>query len=100
LHDLIDANDQLGSEAMRKMKNHLRSWRHSAHNAANARRTKVIYGRIYDARRISIFARRAIIFAQHFFCNTYVAEKRYIDAPTNTHVTDGISFCRDKLLRA
>jgi hypothetical protein len=32
---------------MRKMKNYLPSWRHSADTAANARRSKVIGGRFY-----------------------------------------------------
>jgi len=31
------------------MKNYLPSWRHSARTATNARRSKVISGRIYDA---------------------------------------------------
>ncbi len=31
------------------MKNYLPSWRHSARTATNARRSKVIGGRIYDA---------------------------------------------------
>jgi hypothetical protein len=38
------------SDAMRMMKDHLRSWRLSADTGANARRSKVIGGRIYDAR--------------------------------------------------
>jgi len=33
---------------MREMKNYLPSWRHSADTGANARRSKVIDGRIYD----------------------------------------------------
>jgi hypothetical protein len=33
---------------MRKMKNYLPSWRHSADTATNARRSKVIGGRFYD----------------------------------------------------
>jgi hypothetical protein len=38
---------------MRNMKNYLASWRHSAQTAANARSSKVIDGRIRDARFVS-----------------------------------------------
>ena len=46
----MSASDQLGSDTMRKMKDRLRSWRLSADTAANARGSKVIDGRVYDAR--------------------------------------------------
>jgi hypothetical protein len=46
----MSAIDQLGSDVTRMLKDHLRSWRHSADSAANARGSKVIGGRLYDAR--------------------------------------------------
>jgi hypothetical protein len=46
----MSAIDQLGSDMMRRLKDHLRSWRHSADTATNARGSKVIGGRLYDAR--------------------------------------------------
>jgi hypothetical protein len=48
----MSATDQLGSDVTRMLKDHLRSWRHSAETATNARGSKVIDGRLYDARRI------------------------------------------------
>jgi hypothetical protein len=39
----------LSSDVMRNVKIHLASWRHSADTGANARRSKVIGGRFYDA---------------------------------------------------
>jgi hypothetical protein len=46
----MSATDQLGSDVVRMPKDHLRSWRHSADTGANARGSKVIDGRMYDAR--------------------------------------------------
>jgi|SRR6266851_53187 len=63
----MSASDRLGSDTMRKMKDRLRSWRLSADTATNARGTKVICGRIYDAHRPNFRAR--------IFRNTYVANK-------------------------
>jgi hypothetical protein len=39
----------VGNDAVRTMKDRLASWRLSADTGANARRRKVIAGRIYDA---------------------------------------------------
>jgi hypothetical protein len=45
----MSATDQLGSDVVRMMKDHLRSWRHSADTGANARGSKVIAGLIHDS---------------------------------------------------
>jgi len=50
----MSASDRLGSGTKRKMKDRLHSWRLSADTATNARGSKVIDGRIYDARCVSI----------------------------------------------
>jgi hypothetical protein len=44
----MSATDRPRSGVKRKMKDHLASWRLSADPGANARRRKVIGGRIYD----------------------------------------------------
>jgi hypothetical protein len=45
------ARSPAGEKDVRTIKDHLASWRHSAHTATNERRSKVIDGRIHDARR-------------------------------------------------
>jgi hypothetical protein len=44
----MSATDRVGNDVVRRVKDHLVSWRHSADTGANARGSKVIGGRIYD----------------------------------------------------
>jgi hypothetical protein len=50
IHD-VSALSSAGEQEVRMMKDHLASWRQSADMATIERRSKVIDGRIHDARR-------------------------------------------------